>query len=186
VVCEPVQITPALDSKHARRALISGQGPQRFDAAQKTRNVSVVFIRRLVQINHLRPTTAKYRGKIGRDARVTGFFYIRARMRELQLKVIRSERGRRPLLFAADKLHFGVGHVRKLPSARRTRAVGHNHASEKPIATPKTIRHRRIRVDLDVVLVSDHTQMRGSRERLHRITAIRQKHISFGSGKFHG
>ena len=39
-------------------------------------------------------------------------------MRELQLKIVRAERGRRPLLFAANELHFGVGHVRKLSRAR--------------------------------------------------------------------
>ena len=78
----------------------------------------VVLIRRLVQINHLRATAAEDRGEIGRDPGMTGFFHIRARMRELQLKIVRAERGRRPLLFAADELHFHVGHVRKFPGAR--------------------------------------------------------------------
>ena len=161
------------------------QRADRLQAAEKHRDVGVVLVGGIVQIDHLRLAARKDLPQVGRHLGVVRPFHCGARMGQLDLDAVVAQPGGPPLLAAPDGLHLGIAHPRIASGARAAAAVGRDNAG-KPAVVPSAAQGNAMkRHDLDVILVGADAQMRGAGQRRGRRQTRRHVDVGLGLAEFH-
>ena len=167
------------------RPVLGRQAAQRGEGAQAHRDVGLVLVGEVMQVDDLGLGRLEDRQQIVDHRLALRVLHGGAGVAQLDHAGVAADIGRGALLLAADALHLLVGVLAVDARARAARAVGHDDAAEPVVRQAEALGDAMVGHDLDVVLVGADAQVGGASERGDWRCAVRDEHVCVGIVKLH-
>ena len=160
VIAHPVEIAPHLAAMHSLRALLGGQCAHCLNRRDGHADVRVVFVGRIVRVDHSRPGSAQLLDQSIAQRRALRILDRRAREIQLHHRAKLADPRRKLLLLTPDILHLRIGEALIRSGARTARTIRASHAA-KPLALVLITRKDAVKGhELEVVLMRADAEMR--------------------------